>query len=102
MKKRIEEYIEGLFLPYFGRKNERLFVSLVYAWFVFFFFWNWHSVWLIWGEDSVCIRYGAEDSRLNNLVYALMYNLSWFKPVLIVHLVVSFISIFHFRGVFVS
>jgi hypothetical protein len=73
---------------------------LVYAWFLFFAFWNWHSVWLIWGEDSVCIRYGADDTRLNNLVYALMYNLKWFKPVFIVHLVVSFFSIFHFRGVF--
>jgi hypothetical protein len=29
-----------------------------------------------------------------------MYNLKWFKPVFIVHLVVSFLSIFHFRGVF--
>jgi hypothetical protein len=100
MKARIDKYIEGLFVPYSSSWNERTFVSLVYAWFVFFAFWNWHSVWLIWGEDSVCIRYGADDTRLNNLVYALMYNLKWFKPVFIVHLVVSFFSIFHFRGVF--
>jgi hypothetical protein len=100
MNKRVEQYVEGLFVPYSSSWNERTFVSLVYAWFVFFAFWNWHSVWLIWGEDSVCIRYGAGDSRLNNLVYALMYNLSWFKPVFIFHLVVSFFSIFHFRWVF--
>lgn len=100
MKARIDKYVEGLFVPYSSSWNERTFVSLVYAWFVFFAFWNWHSVWLIWGEDSVLIRYGADDSRLNNLVYALMYNLNWFKPVFIVHLVVSFFSIFHFRGVF--
>jgi len=100
MNARIDKYVEGLFVPYSSSWNERTFVSLVYAWFVFFAFWNWHSVWLIWGEDSVCIRYGAGDTRLNNLVYALMYNLKWFKPVFIVHLVVSFFSIFHFRGVF--
>lgn len=100
MKARIDKYVEGLFVPYSSSWNERTFVSLVYAWFVFFFLWNWHSVWLIWGEDSVCIRYGADDTRLNNLVYALMYNLKWFKPVFIVHLVVSFFSIFHFSGVF--
>jgi hypothetical protein len=100
MKARIDKYVEGLFVPYSSSWNERTFVSLVYAWFVFFAFWNWHSVWLIWGEDSVLIRYGADDSRLNNLVYALMYHLNWFKPVFIFHLVVSFFSIFHFRGVF--
>ena len=99
MKARIDKYVEGLFVPYSSSWNERTFVSLVYAWFVFFACWNWHSIWLIWGEDSVCIRYGAEDSRLNNLVYALIYNLSWFKPVFIIHLIVSFSSIFHFKGV---
>ena len=100
MKKRIDNYIDGLFVPYSSSWNERAYVSLVFAWFVFFAIWNWHSVWLIWGEDSVCSRYGADDTRLNNLVYALRYKLNWFKPVFIVHLVVSFFSIFHFRWVF--
>jgi hypothetical protein len=101
MRERLDKYVEGLFAPYYSAWNERSFVSLIYAWFVFYAFWNWHSIWLIWGTESVCIRFSANDTQINNLVYALMYHLNWFKPVFIIHIVVSLFSIFHFRGVFI-
>ena len=81
--------------------HQRWFNALLYAWFLINPLLFWSEKGLIWGMDSVLLRYGATDNIIENFAYSLMYDLRWYPYVFIPHLISAGLSMFDYRWVFV-
>lgn len=72
----------------------RWLVRGVYGWFVLNILLHLSAMHLMWGADTVLMRFGATNRTSENIVYAVMYNLSLFNPVLCVHVLSAVLSMF--------
>jgi hypothetical protein len=70
----------------------RIAVMAVYGWFLFHACMMWGESDLVWGEQTVLMRYGAPSGKMENAAYALMYDLSLFPWVWWTHLAAAFLS----------
>lgn len=70
----------------------RWLVRGVYGWFLFNIVLHISEMSLLWGSETLLMRFGATDRLSENVVYALMYNLSLFTPVLWIHIGASLLS----------
>lgn len=81
--------------------HQRWFNTLLYAWFLINPLLFWSEKGLIWGMDSVLLRYGATDNVIENFAYSLMYDLKLYPYVFIPHLISAVLSMFDYRWVFI-
>lgn len=79
----------------------RLFSLGVYGWFIFMAVSMWDVRHLIWGTDTVLMRFVGDSSPTTNFAYALMYQHSLFPIVYYPHILAALISMFQFRWTFV-
>jgi hypothetical protein len=77
----------------------RLFVRLVYAWFIISIFMTWDIRSLIWGPETVLMRFGGASNITTNVAYALVFKLSLFPWVFWTHLIGAIASMFEFKYV---
>jgi hypothetical protein len=82
-------------------KALRCFHSLLYVWFLFSALLLWNERHLIWGMETVLLRYGASDHFLHNLAYGMMYDLRWYPYVFYPHVAAAALSIGDYKWSFI-
>lgn len=79
----------------------RTFTIGVYTWFLVMALSMWEVKHLIWGTDSILMRFVGDSSPLTNISYALMYQHSLFPWVYYPHIIAAIVSMFQFKGVYI-
>lgn len=99
---RIESYVRQLSSSVKAPYSLRLFILLIYLWFVIQAISLWDIRDLIWGEQSVFFRSARPSNLLNNFFFQLVYEPSRYQAVYWIHLISALISLFEFRWSFIT
>lgn len=76
--------------------------NLVYGWFLINALIFSGQTELVWGIDTVLARFGTTDRALDNFAYAMMYDLSLYPWVYVVHLLSALLSMTDTRWTFLA
>lgn len=98
---RLNAWISSWTSPYAYPTGLRVFSALVYFWFVLSAFLVWDIRTLLWGQESVMMRYGMQADVSLTYAYALMFSPELFPFIFYPHVVAAVVSMFQFRGVFI-
>jgi len=101
MMERLDNWIARLTDPALRASVLRLFPVAVFSWMVINAFMVWDVRDMLWGSDTLLMRYGATLGLIENVVYKLMYVPSIFPVIYFGHVACSLAGIWNWKWAFI-